>query len=72
MQNDEKKAATEEGGSPFGYNKSLVSLGVVSGALLFLIVIMLYLHFDAKITQFFEDLGSNIGKIKKAIKAKIR
>ena len=71
MQNDEKKAAAEEGG-PFGYNKRLVSLGVVSGALLFLIIIMLYLHFDAKITQFFEDLGSNIGKIKKAIKAKIR
>ena len=46
MQDAEKKAA-----GPLGYDKTLVSLSVVSGALLLLMVIMLYLHFDAKITK---------------------
>ena len=67
MQDAEKKAA-----GPLGYDKTLVSLSVVSGALLLLMIIMLYLHLDAKITKFFEDFSTNMSKLKKSMKAKVR
>ena len=55
-----------------GYDKTLVSLTVVAGAILLLILILLYLHFDGKITKFCEDTSSSISKFKKAVKAKVR
>ena len=67
MQDNENKA---EG--VLGYDKTLVSLTVVAGAILLLILILLYLHFDGKITKFCEDTSSSISKLKKAMKAKVR
>ena len=66
MQDDVGKKA------PLNYDKDFVSFCVVSGAILMLIVIIVYLHFDAKITKFFEDAGAYISKLKKAMRAKIR
>lgn len=52
-------------------NTFAIQAGVVGGAILLLIIIIVYLHFDAKITKFFEDSKSAWRSLVKVTKAKI-
>ena len=53
-------------------NTFLTQVGVVGGAILLLLIIIVYLHFDAKITKFVEDVQKGYAKLVKTTKAKIR
>lgn len=49
-----------------------VQVSVVGGAILVLLIIGVYLHFDAKITKFIDDAKSAWANLKKRTKARIR
>ena len=53
-------------------NTFLVQVGVVGGAILLLLIIIVYLHFDARITKFIEDFKKGYKSCTKTTKAKIR
>ena len=53
-------------------NTFLVQAGVVGGAMLLLLIIIAYLHFDEKISNFFGNCQKGYAKMVKTTKAKVR
>ena len=53
-------------------NTFLVQAGVVGGAMLLLLIIIAYLHFDEKISNFFGNCQKGYTKMVKTTKAKVR